>query len=415
VVSASPTLAPRPTYARTTRRWRRAGPVADPVAGLDRLARLAPVAPLRVSVRVLHPDPGPSAGPLERYLDRARRENGERHVRGFRAAGADDVALLAGPPDDTSFGARLDGLRASLPAGNGIVVLGSGSMPLAGRADRSAFVGVARGVSGPRAALANNRYSADAVAIASPADLPPIPDLPGDNALPRWLAERAGWAVSDLHRRWRLQVDLDSPLDIALARAGGAGGERDGHATAEPDTHLLGAVVDRLAAVRALGAYRHGELLVSGRTSAASLHWLEVHTACRIRALVEERGLRASSVLAVGDEAAGAGSPGPRRPPRSVLGDLLDRDGPEALGPLVSELADGALIDSRVLLAHRLGVDERSWPSAEDRFASDLLRWEEIADPWLRALTHSAAGSSIPIVLGGHTLVGPGIRLAIRA
>ncbi|HYC07700.1 MAG TPA: hypothetical protein VEG29_07220, partial [Candidatus Binatia bacterium] len=117
------------------------------------------MAPLRVSVRVLHPDPGPSAGPLERYLDRARRENGERHVRGFRAAGADDVALLAGPPDDTSFGARLDGLRASLPAGNGLVVLGSGSMPLAGRADRVAFVGVARGLSGPQAALANNRYS----------------------------------------------------------------------------------------------------------------------------------------------------------------------------------------------------------------------------------------------------------------
>lgn len=367
------------------------------------------MAPLRpVSVRVLHPDPGPSAGPLERFLDRVRRRNGERHVRGFRAAGADDVAVLAGPPDDTSFGARLEGLRVSLSPGAGLVVLGSGSLPLAGRADRAAFVEVARGTSGPRAALANNRYSADAVAIAAAADLPAIPDLPGDNALPRWLDERAGWTVTDLRRRWRLQVDLDSPLDVALA------GTRWRHATVGSDARLLATVLDHLAAIRALGADRHGELLVAGRTSATSLRWLEVHAVCRVRALVEERGLRASSILAVGDGQAGARSPGPRRPPRSVLGDLLDRAGPEALGPLVSELADGALIDSRVLLAHRLGVDEGSWPSAEDRFASDLLRWVEIADPWLRALTQSAAEASIPIVLGGHTLVGPGIRLAVR-
>jgi hypothetical protein len=371
------------------------------------------VAPFRVSVRVLHPDPGPSAGPLERYLDRARRGNGERHVRGFRAAGADDVALLAGPPDDTSFGARLEGLRASLPAGHGLVVLGSGSMPLAGRADRTAFVDIARGLKGPRAALANNRYSADAIAIASPTDLPSIADLPGDNALPRWLDERAGWTVSDLRRRWRLQVDLDSPLDVALA------GPRRTHANAGPDDALFGPVLDRSAAIHALAGDRHRELLVAGRTSAASLRWLEVHTACRIRALVEERGLRASSVLAVGDDPAGddpggAGSPRPRRPPRSVLGALLDREGPDALGWLVSDLADGALVDSRVLLAHRLGVDERWWPPAEDRFASDLLRWEDIADPWLRALTRSAAEASIPVVLGGHTLVGPGIRLALR-
>jgi hypothetical protein len=366
------------------------------------------VAPLRrVSVRVLHSDPGPSAGPLERYLDRVRRENGERHVRGFRAAGADDVALLTGPPDDTSFGARLHGLRASLTAGAGLVVLGSGSIPLAGEADRSAFVDAARGAAGPRAALANNRYSADAIAIAAATDLPAIPDLPGDNALPRWLGERAGWTVADLRRRWRLQVDLDSPLDAALVGPVGTGTE----------AALVELVLGRLDAVRALADDRHGELLVAGRTSATSLRWLEVHTACRIRAFVEERGLRASSHLAVGDDPADAATSRPAarsRPPRSILGVVLDRDGPESLGPALARLADGAIVDSRVLLAHRLGVDERSWPPPADRFASDLLRWEDVTDPWLRALTRSAAEASIPIVLGGHTLVGPGVRLAVR-
>ncbi|HXR27332.1 MAG TPA: hypothetical protein VN771_05665, partial [Candidatus Baltobacteraceae bacterium] len=77
--------------------------------------------------------------------------------------------------------------------------------------------------------------------------------------------------------------------------------------------------------------------------------------------------------------------------------------------------ADGAILDSRVLLADRLGPDEARWPSAEDRYASDLLRAEAIADPWLRDLTASAAGAPIPILLGGHTLVGPGLRVLVAA
>jgi hypothetical protein len=51
-------------------------------------------------------------------------------------------------------------------------------------------------------------------------------------------------------------------------------------------------------------------------------------------------------------------------------------------------------------------------PSAEDRFASDLLLPATIADPWLRALTESATASSgHPILLGGHTLLNGGLRL----
>jgi hypothetical protein len=96
-----------------------------------------------------------------------------------------------------------------------------------------------------------------------------------------------------------------------------------------------------------------------------------------------------------------------------VLGALLDHDGPAALGRILTELGDAALVDSRVLLAHRLGADEAAWPTAEDRFASDLLLHERIADPWLRELTRAAVDAPIPIVLGGHTLVGPGLRLAI--
>jgi hypothetical protein len=96
-----------------------------------------------------------------------------------------------------------------------------------------------------------------------------------------------------------------------------------------------------------------------------------------------------------------------------VLGELLDRDGPEALAQIVGRLADAAVIDTRVLLAHRHGFAESGWPAAEDRFASDLLAPAAIEDPWLRALTVSAATSPAghPIILGGHTMVNGGLRL----
>ena len=67
-----------------------------------------------------------------------------------------------------------------------------------------------------------------------------------------------------------------------------------------------------------------------------------------------------------------------------------------------------------MLLAHRLGADESAWPAPEDRYASDLLLAERIGDPWLRALTASARSARIPILLGGHTLVGPGVRFVVN-
>jgi hypothetical protein len=79
----------------------------------------------------------------------------------------------------------------------------------------------------------------------------------------------------------------------------------------------------------------------------------------------------------------------------------------------VARLADGAAIDSRVLLAHRHGADEGGWPSPEDRYASDLLLAERIRDPWLQQLTLQAWSHELPIALGAHSLVGPGLALAL--
>jgi hypothetical protein len=341
-----------------------------------------------VAVLILHPEPPPRAGELERWVATARAANAERHRRGFLAAGAADVRVASGAPDGIPFGARLRAFVATNRAA-GLVVLGSGAMPLAGAADRRAFVEVASATR--PVALANNRFSADVIAVSLAGNLEALPDLATDNELPRWLAEIAGYEVTDLRRRWRLGVDIDGPLDLVLI------GEPAWMPPA-PEGDLE-RIADRLAAVRVVARDPRAELVVAGRVSAAGLAWLERSMAARTRALVEERGMRTAR-------------PG-QRPPRSVLGALLDRDGPAALGAILAELGEGALVDSRVLLAHRLGSDENRWPPPADRFASDLLLHEGISDPWLRDLTRSAAEAAIPIVLGGHTLVGPGLRLAV--
>jgi hypothetical protein len=354
-----------------------------------------------VTVLILAPALAPDAGPLERVLDAALDALAEHHRRGFLEAGAATAIVRREPPDDTPFGTRLRRLNGELrPAG--LVVLGSGSLPLATPADRRAFVQAAAGMR--PTALANHRYSADAIALAR-ADLvlPSLPEaLASDNAFPRWLAEVAGIPVSDLRARRWLAMDVDSPLDLLLLD-GAQGLPADlplpGNAEAE-------AVRARLAALRTLAEDPGAELLVAGRMASADLRWLERETRSRTRALIEERGLRTAAAGTL------VGRPN-RRPARSVLGLLLDRDGPGSIGRHVAALCDGALLDSRVLLAHRLGADERGWPPAEDRFASDLLLAGRIRDPWLAELTAAAAEASVPILLGGHGLVGPGARLAV--
>ncbi len=376
----------------------RAGSKADPEAG---------------------PEAGPGAGRLTRALAEARAALAEHHRRGFLTAGATTARIVTDTQGSAPFGTRLRALLAEVPAGRGLVLLGSGAIPLATAADRRTFVAI--GASLGRRALSNNRYSSDVLAFTADAaanlrEVPP--ELPTDNALPRWLDEVAGVTVTDLRARWRLGVDLDSPLDLLLIQAA------DG---CPPVLRRLGDSLDdglggvdllysRLTAVRGVLADSRAELIVAGRTSAATLGWLERHARCRVRALVEERGLRASSRLAqaAGPTPGSAGEYRPQRPPRSVLGALLDRDGPSALGSRLAELGDGALIDTRVLLAHRLGVVESAWPPPEDRFASDLLVAGDIHDPWLAALTTSAAQAPIPVLLGGHSLVGPGVRLVAR-
>lgn len=88
---------------------------------------------------------------------------------------------------------------------------------------------------------------------------------------------------------------------------------------------------------------------------------------------------------------------------RSILGAVADRVGPYELARLLVSVADAALVDTRVLMAHwRLREAE------EARFAADLGRPLGVRDPRLRRLC-TALWASPTLVMGGHTLVYGGI------
>ena len=84
----------------------------------------------------------------------------------------------------------------------------------------------------------------------------------------------------------------------------------------------------------------------------------------------------------------------------SILGSLIELKGLDSFFDMLADHCQAALIDNRVLLAHR-----GKWPSEQDRFASDLGLTDKISDPWLRKLTIAARDVPIPVTMGGHGLL----------
>ena len=110
-------------------------------------------------------------------------------------------------------------------------------------------------------------------------------------------------------------------------------------------------------------------------------------TQCWVRVFSEERGMRSSGRQS-------------RAEVFSLLADYIEAIGFRSFFQKLANQVQAALIDTRVLLAHR-----GRWPSRSNRFASDLGLVEQVRDPWLRRLTEEAVASPIPIIFGGHGLL----------
>lgn len=288
------------------------------------------------------------------------------------------------------FGRTLTGLVQARGI-EALAYLGAGSGGLLAEEDYQALTVPL--IADAQRCVTNNRFSADLFAL-RPASLlsllEPAPEK--DNAVPRRLREERGVEVIELPRTLATQFNLDTPNDlIAFALSGRAG--RRLRAVLEP---LTGGdpAVERVRAAARQFVDRTSEVLVAGRVSSRTWQYLETEAACRIRLLAEERGMQAA-----GTDTAGTA--------RSLLGALIAEAGPErAFGTLLPELARAAFLDIRPALVH-LGIH----PSRADRFAADLGRVEEIEDGHLREIVAAAEASPVPVVLGGHSLVGGCLEL----
>jgi hypothetical protein len=262
----------------------------------------------------------------------------------------------------------------------------------------------------PGEVIANNRFSADAFVVAGDLDraLATLEACETDNGAPRALND-AGWEWRDVGATTWARFDVDTSLDLALLRL----------ATRLEGTRPLGRAVRgflemaRLPGDRALevpnldrlGAVirdRSAELVVAGRVPTTTWQMLETETACRVRGLVEERGMRSAR--------------GSWQAPRSILASFMARSSPADLVAELARLGDAVVLDTRVLMAAVGGsADAGAWPPEEERFASDFGDASRIATPWLRELVDATTGASVPFLFGGHALVSDGLRLIVAA
>ncbi len=276
-----------------------------------------------------------------------------------------------------------------------VVYVGGGAVPLTTPRD---IADLALAVSGEGECVAsNNLYSADMVAFHPASALARIAPTPTDNDLAWLLHFKAGLPYAAMPRSLATQFDIDTPTDLATlwwaTQSPPLGG-----VLAPRMSALLSQVpvVMPLLARRVEESYRvmstrRAEVLVAGRVSSWVWKRLETNLPCQTRIVSEERGMRASGREARGEV-------------RSLLGLFADRAGTAGLVKALGQICNAAFLDSRVLFAHHsLNV------LRPDRFASDALVPEEVCDPWVREFTEAAATATVPVVLGGHSLVSGGI------
>lgn len=237
-----------------------------------------------------------------------------------------------------------------------------------------------------RTVITNNYYSSDLIAFTPGQAIQAIQPPAQDNPLAQLLERQAGLRVVTLPRSAATLFDVDSPVDLQVLRLHPGAGPR-----ARAYLQGLGLDLGRLARFLRLLSDPNAEVVVAGRVSSFVWSQMETRTACRVRVLAEERGMRAD-----GREEAGTA--------RSILGLHLGQVGPRHFFRDLAHLGQGAALDTRVLFAH-LGLR----PIPADRFHSDLGWPQLIQDPFLREFTDAALESPIPVLLGGHSLVSGGL------
>ncbi|NPV69684.1 MAG: hypothetical protein HPY55_03425 [Firmicutes bacterium] len=267
-----------------------------------------------------------------------------------------------------------------------VVCLGGASAPLATSGDfETIAAALAAGEGSEGVVVANNLYSADIVGFRPAGALRRI-HLPDDDNFLAYLLQEAGLKAVILPEGPVYDFDVDTPADLAvLALHPRAGGRCAGAVEkAGWGEGLLAGVMDKLR-------QPHPRAFLAGRVSPGVMAFIRGALKWRLRVVSEERGMKAFRKEA-SDEV------------RSITGSLVDCLGDERFLEYIGEISDVAFIDTRVLFSH-WGLT----PSVSDRYNSDLKRPGDIFDSRVRAFTRAAAGSRVPVILGGHSLVNGGV------
>lgn len=293
--------------------------------------------------------------------------------------------LVVVPTDETIvFGEQLRATIAQLDSA-AVVYVGGGSAPLLDLEGLRRFAAL---VDEPGRVAANNLLSSDWVAFRPASALARTGPILTDNDLAWRLHHDAELERLPAEQTLVSTLDIDTPTDLALL------------ALAHDLPPLLRAYLDQcapavpaLVAVEGVMADPYRTLIVAGRLNTGIWAKVEREVSFLKRLYVEERGMRASGRQARGEV-------------RTLLAVLLREVGPERFFTLLGELGDALVFDTRPLFAQLA-----PHLSAADRFASDLLRPDLIADPLVRDFTAAARDAALPVVLGGHALVTGGLWL----
>lgn len=295
------------------------------------------------------------------------------------------------PPGECfRFGCRLAGLIERYGVERALYT-GGGSAPLLATEQWATVID--RLGQREQTVITNNLHSCDWVGFTSAQEAASwIARQENDNAIAWVLMNEGGFQAEALPASAGSRFDIDTPMDLLIARRHPGIGInlRDWLGQLEWQSPQLDAVVAEMGR-------KGGSLVVAGRVSPAAWGALQEATQCWIRVFAEERGMRASGRQQRGEV-------------RSLLSDYLDLVGCQRFFEDLGGLANGVLLDNRVILAsHGL------WPSAPDRFRSDLYWWEQIDDAFLQDLTRAAAQAPVPVILGGHTVVAGGLLALAEA
>jgi len=240
--------------------------------------------------------------------------------------------------------------------------------------------------------ITNNLYSTDFIAF-SPANIVNSIELfSNDNEIAWILKNNCNFKDISLHRNAATQLDIDTPIDLLTIKNHPALSKNVKNYIESLDINTT-----KIEEALKYFAIEDSNVLIAGRTNSTVWSYLENNTACRVRLFAEERGMRASGRQKRGEV-------------RSLLGFFIQEFGIKKFFEIISKIADAAFIDSRVILSHF-----KMWPSDNDRFYSDLLKPEKISEPFLREFTYEALNASIPIVLGGHSLVSGGLYALVES